>query len=154
MAIARSVYQRPKGKRRGWLLTGIIAAALVAVFAWWLYHKISNLTGGSQNPHVIDEKEPPLKAASNEARRRWPEFVELYRNKDFGQKFFVKAKFSEGHAAEWLWVQVNLIDGIAGKNGDTINGMVDTPPQRLGTLFAGSAVSPKVENVGDWMVIR
>ena len=149
---------RGAGKRaggRGWMLTGIIAAVMVGVLVWWVYARLMPiLSGGTKNPNVIDESEPRMAAATAEAKRRWPEFVELYRNKDFNQKFFVKAKFSEGRAAEWLWVQVNLIDGITGKNGDTVNGMVDTPPQRLGTVLPGSPVSAKLENVGDWLVVR
>src|SRR5688572_267015 len=50
--------------------------------------------------------DPRFKAAEAEAMRRWPEFVAAFNKQEPNVAYAVKAKFTDGDASEWMWVQV------------------------------------------------
>src|SRR5258708_28860768 len=85
------------------------------------------------NPPLINVKEddPGMKAAVDEARKRWPEFVDAFVNRKKDQLFSIKAPVTDGRHTEYIWVMVEEIDGDI-INGDLGNNPVDLDFMKLG----------------------
>src|SRR5262245_2036309 len=66
-----------------------------------------------EREHNISDpgNDPRFKAAEAEARRRWPEFVAAFNRREPNVAYAVKARFTDGSATEWMWVQVQSIAG-------------------------------------------
>jgi uncharacterized protein YegJ (DUF2314 family) len=69
--------------------------------------------------HVPGKEEPvsrvtpsdeDIQQATEEARRRWPEFLAAYNHRIEGQEFFVKAPFKDGEHVEHMWTQVAALE--------------------------------------------
>lgn len=93
----------------------------------------------------ISGEDPELKAAVEEARRRWPEFVNALSRREPGQNFGVKAPITREGLTEYIWISVDKLEG------DTIQGRIDNDPVNLGDLKSGDAISVSVDEVNDWV---
>lgn len=93
----------------------------------------------------IEGTDAALEKAVAEARRRWPEFVQAFNTRTKGQKFSVKAPFSDGENTEWMWVIVSEI------RGDTVVGELGNEPVNVKGLHGGVDVEVLAPQIGDWI---
>ncbi|HKN76729.1 MAG TPA: DUF2314 domain-containing protein [Candidatus Acidoferrum sp.] len=93
----------------------------------------------------IEGTDAALEKAVAEARRRWPEFVQAFNTRKKGQRFSVKAKFSDGQNTEWMWVIVSEI------RGDTVAGELGNEPVGVKGLHEGAPVKVPAAELGDWI---
>lgn len=96
---------------------------------------------------TVDGEDPRLKAAVEEARRRYPEFVEAFKA-GAGEDFSVKAPVRAGDRKELIWVKV------AGFEPTVIHGELANEPVSLGGLKLGDRVEIPVEDLADWVYLR
>lgn len=94
---------------------------------------------------MIEEDDPKLQAATEQARRRWPEFVKAFRNRQPNQMFSIKAPFRDGEEMEWMWVQVFEI-GI-----DSVGGILANSPVSIHNIREGDNVRLPISSVADWI---
>lgn len=87
-------------------------------------------------------------AASLEAQRRWPEFLDAFQHRQAGQLFSVKAMVSDGRSKERVWIRVYNI------YGEDIAGLIDSPPEHLTALKKGDRVSASSSDISDWMFVK
>lgn len=101
------------------------------------------------NPPVltVDSEDPRLKAAVEEARRRYREFVEAFKARA-GENFAVKAPIRRGGRTEFIWVKV------VGFEPTVVHGELANDPVDLGGLKLGDRVEVPVEDVADWVYLR
>lgn len=93
--------------------------------------------------------DPRMLAAIEEARRRWPEFVEAFGAGPEGEApFLVKAKFEEGDTVEHMWVSVHAIEG------DMVRGILENTPNALKGVHAGEVVDLEAGEISDWIYPR
>src|SRR6266478_6367177 len=101
-----------------------------------------------QNPFVpvtsISEDNPDFKAAVEEAKRRWPEFVAAFEKRQPDQVFGVKVPFQDGDDTEFMWISVSAIEG------DSILGKLDNDPVDVKTVKAGDQVRIQLADLNDW----
>jgi uncharacterized protein YegJ (DUF2314 family) len=95
----------------------------------------------------VPEDDPRMKAATAEARRRWPEFAAAFANRQPKQTFSVKLPFRDGEHRECMWLSVLSLDG------DTIHGKVDNEPVNVTTVRLGSRVRANRQHLIDWLYI-
>jgi uncharacterized protein YegJ (DUF2314 family) len=93
----------------------------------------------------IEGTDAALEKAVAEARRRWPEFVQAFETRKKGQKFSVKAPFTDGKNTEWMWVIVSEI------RGDTVAGELGNKPVSVKGLHEGARVEVLAPRIGDWI---
>ncbi len=93
----------------------------------------------------ISEDDPRMAAAVDEARRRWPEFVAAFNQRQPDQHFAVKAPFQDGDAAEFMWATVTSI------HHQLIIGVLDSEPIDLKNVALGDRVRIKLQDLNDWM---
>jgi uncharacterized protein YegJ (DUF2314 family) len=102
-------------------------------------------------PHVpvipVDENDPQMEAAAAEARRRWPEFVAAFAERQPDQMFSVKAPLRDGDACEFIWVRVTSI------KDDMIHGELGNQPVDLTNCREGDAVQVPVAELNDWLYV-
>jgi uncharacterized protein YegJ (DUF2314 family) len=113
----------------------------------------------SDNPHTAfrlkrkdqvisaGEDNPQLAAAVAEARRRWPEFVQAFNSRRKAQLFSVKVPFPAGDRMEFMWVQVDQIDG------KTIHGRLANEPHNVPNLKMHDQVTVTTDQLNDWLYI-
>ena len=89
--------------------------------------------------------EAQLQEVVETARRRWPEFVAAFEERQPGQTFSIKAKFQEGEAVEWMWVEVT------GMEQGIIYGKLGNDPVDLKKVRLGSRVRVKAGEIADWV---
>jgi uncharacterized protein YegJ (DUF2314 family) len=87
-----------------------------------------------------------MKAAVDEARRRWPEFVAAFkeRNQEGDGMYIVKAPITVDDNTEYIWLEVT------GLEPDYIHGKLANEPVALGDLAIGSMVEVPVSDLNDW----
>jgi len=95
----------------------------------------------------VAEDDPRMKAATADARRRWPEFVAAFNARRPGQPFGVKAPFSEGEHTEFIWVDVTAIEG------DVIRGTLGNDPVHLKQVKLGDTVEVGLADLNDWAYV-
>ena len=139
--------KRKPSDRGTWAITLAVSLAVVGVLLYWAVIKLSPGEPRAGGPPRFGN-DPRFDQAIAEAKRRWPEFLDLYGRRQFGQKFFVKAKFMDGYSNDLVWVYVDLIDGI---KGDVITGTVDSEPVSVGNVRVGSSVKVNKGSVVDWL---
>jgi uncharacterized protein YegJ (DUF2314 family) len=102
--------------------------------------------GWAVSPVVpIDGDHPAMRAAVAEAKQRWPEFVEAFRNPKPGQtNFAVKLPITDGRNTEFIWVAVTSLEG------DEILGDLANRPVDLRFMKEGDRVRGKLEDLNDW----
>ena len=93
----------------------------------------------------VGSKDSDLKTAVAEARRRWPEFVQAFRDRKSDQPFSVKAPFTDGVHTEWMWVMVSEI------RGETVEGELGNSPVDVKKLREGDLVQVQAKEIGDWI---
>jgi len=96
----------------------------------------------------VSDEDPEMQAAVAEARRRWPEFVAAFTNRQPDHHFAVKAPITQNENTEFIWISVKSIDDT------TIYGCLDNDPVNLGKLKSGDAVTVPLKDLNDWVVMR
>ncbi len=96
---------------------------------------------------TISEDDPRMRAAVEEAKRRWPEFARAYSAGD-GENFSVKAPVSDGRNTEFIWIEVAEIDG------ENIAGDLANDPVDLQFMKLGSRVRTSLDKLNDWAYIK
>jgi uncharacterized protein YegJ (DUF2314 family) len=93
-----------------------------------------------------DGLEEELQKAADEAQQRLPEFVSALERRKKGVTYGVKAKFTEGDAIEWMWVNVDRV------TDDGFEGRLDNDPGELKNVKAGDRITVKADEVVDWAI--
>jgi uncharacterized protein YegJ (DUF2314 family) len=96
---------------------------------------------------MVDDDDETVRAAVQEARRRWPEFVAAFEQRGSGERFAVKAPVSRGAQTEFIWLTVTAVEG------DLIYGELANAPLALAGLSLGDRVTVAVEQLNDWLVV-
>ena len=75
-------------------------------------HDVLALLGrGGYVPVIdVDSSDEAMQAAVAEARRRWPEFVQAFENRQPGEPFLVKGPFAAGDQVEFMWIEVDALE--------------------------------------------
>lgn len=95
----------------------------------------------------VDENDARMAAAEQEARARWPEFLEGFRQKKAGMYYSVKYGFPvKGGGQEFIWLEVKSISG--GK----ITGVMDNEPQWDVGHKLGDRVQVPEKEISDWLI--
>jgi uncharacterized protein YegJ (DUF2314 family) len=94
---------------------------------------------------LIEDDDPRLKAAVADARRRWPEFVKAFEQRQPSQTFAVKALFRDGEQGEWMWVDVSRI------KDEMIEGKLGNKPASVPNVRESDQVTVKASEIGDWL---
>jgi uncharacterized protein YegJ (DUF2314 family) len=107
------------------------------------------LDSGGPAPVVgISPNDPRLLAAVREARRRWPEFVAAFEQRENGQMFSVKVPVREGKHTEYMWLSVSALEH------EMIYGRLDNEPLTMKRLHAGDRLRVPVRDLNDWLYTR
>ncbi len=93
----------------------------------------------------VSGEDPEMIAAVAEARRRWPEFVAAFNQRQPDQNFAIKAPVTRNLHTEFIWISVDRLEG------EQIHGRLDNDPVNLGTMKSGDAVSVPVKELNDWV---
>ncbi len=93
----------------------------------------------------IAEGDPRMKAAAEEARRRWPEFLAAFQQRKPGVHYSVKMPITRGGNTEFIWIEVTAIEG------ETIRGTLGNEPVNLPGLKLDSPVEAPLKDLNDWM---
>jgi uncharacterized protein YegJ (DUF2314 family) len=91
----------------------------------------------------IADDDPKMKAAVDEARRRWPEFVTAF-NARAGEHFAIKAPVAFEDNIEFIWIEVDRIEG------ETVHGKLANDPVALGEMKLGDTVKVPLATLNDW----
>lgn len=101
----------------------------------------------SSHPPVVPVSgdDPRLRTAVAKARKRWPEFVKHFEERQPEQTFSVKARIGDDEAAEFMWISVTGLE-----NG-WIYGRLDNDPIELTSIRCGDRVRVRVADLNDWL---
>jgi uncharacterized protein YegJ (DUF2314 family) len=96
----------------------------------------------------IEEDDPRMIAAVEEALVRWPEFVTAFHKREAADddRFIVKAEFSEGGRSEFMWVNVTELI-----SGGKVKGILMNDPHELQSLHRGKVVVVEMDRLNDWI---
>lgn len=97
-------------------------------------------------PIEAPDSEPALIVAAEQARCRWPEFVQAFEGRQSTQAFYVKVRLAEGDDQEFPWLSVRTIQEEA------VIGTVDKEPESPG-IRAGVEVQATLNDIWDWMIL-
>jgi uncharacterized protein YegJ (DUF2314 family) len=95
----------------------------------------------------IEDDDPRMLAAVEEARARWPEFVEAFKARA-GENFAIKAPITVEDSTEFIWIEV---DGL---EPEYIHGKLANDPVDLGDLKLGDRVEVPLKDLNDWAFFR
>lgn len=112
---------------------------------------VAAIRGRDTDPILfVEEDDPLMEAAMQEARRRWPEFVEAFEEEGEGDRppCFVKVPFQTPKHAEFMWLRVTAMEG------DSVFGVLDSDPGMAVGVKAGDRVRKPVSDVCDWIIVR
>ena len=94
----------------------------------------------------VDKGDMQLKAATDEARSRWPEWVAAWNDKKPGRTYAVLVDMrARGSAGEEIWIKVDSF------NGRTISGRLMKDPYGAVGKKKGDRVSVEAADVRDWL---
>lgn len=99
------------------------------------------------SPVITVDTPSNLAEATAEAKARFPEFVEAFRQRR-GNLFSVKAPVSREDRTEHIWIDLVAIEG------DELRGVLGNDPLDLPGLRMGSAIVVPVSDVEDWVYVR
>lgn len=96
---------------------------------------------------AIDDKDARMRAAAEEARRRWPEFVEAVSSGNKKQKCIAKTGYPlpDGNL-EYLWITVTQI------NASQVTGTVNTRPTYAADIQKDQTLTVESSSITDWIV--
>jgi uncharacterized protein YegJ (DUF2314 family) len=97
---------------------------------------------------AVSSNDALMKAAVEESRRRWPEFVRAFENRSQGQMFSIKAPFSDTNHTEFMWVTVTGIEN------DVIYGTLDSDPVNVTSVKADERVKVRLSDLNDWIYME
>jgi uncharacterized protein YegJ (DUF2314 family) len=106
------------------------------------------VSGGLAPVVGVSANDPRLRAAVREARRRWPEFVAAFEQRQAGQMFSVKVPVREGKHTEYMWLSVSALEH------EMIYGRLDNEPVHMKQLHAGDRLRVPVGDLNDWLYTR
>ena len=92
----------------------------------------------------VEDDDPLMTAAVEEARSRWPEFAEKFESRGKDDSFSVKAAVTAGGNTEFIWMNV------IGLEPEYIHGELANEPIDLGDLKLGSRVEVSLADLNDW----
>lgn len=94
-----------------------------------------------------DNNAAELQAATAAARKRWPEFVQAFQNRQKPglRSFNVLFSFQEGDQTESMWVEVTEL------KGDVVEGTLANQPALLRKLKSGAFVRRNADEIADWV---
>lgn len=95
----------------------------------------------------ISDDDPRMKAAVAEARRRWPEFVETFKQKQ-AANYAVKAPVTVGEHTEFIWLDV------IGLEPEYVHGTLANDPVALEGMKLGDRVEVPVSELNDWFYLK
>lgn len=95
----------------------------------------------------LDHDDQKTQAAIDEAKRRWPEFVEAFPAKG-DEPFIAKLRFQHGDNVEHMWIEVSACDA------NSVTGEVANKPFRIPRPRKGDVVTCSVEDLSDWLMVR
>lgn len=95
----------------------------------------------------VADDDPKMIAAVAEARKRWPEFVAAFKNRE-GTMYSVKAPITVADKTEFIWIEV---DGL---EPEYIHGKLGNDPVALGDMKLGDRVEVPVKDLNDWVFLR
>jgi uncharacterized protein YegJ (DUF2314 family) len=95
----------------------------------------------------VKEDDPAMKTAVAEARRRLPEFENLFtrRSAAADKPYIVKAPFTSGDEKEFIWVSVESI------KGEAFEGRLLNQPLRLPDFEERQQVTVNRHDIIDWL---
>ena len=96
---------------------------------------------------AIDGDDPRIIAATEEAQRRWPEFVAAFASKTADDHFGVKAPVSDGVNTEFMWLEVVEL------KGDRVVGTLGNEPVNVEGVKLGDSLQVASADVQDWLYI-
>ena len=104
----------------------------------------------SAQPAVIPvaQDDPLMIAAVEEARSRWPEFVNAFAQRTELERYSVKAPVTVGETTEFIWISVT------GLEPEYIHGTLGNEPVALEGLTLGSQVEVPVADLNDWCILK
>ncbi len=94
----------------------------------------------------VDSDDEEIRAAKEEAQRRFDEFVRAFEARA-GSQFSVKAPVRYDDRVEHIWIEVDAIEG------GVIYGALANDPHDLGPLKVGDRVRVRVDEVEDWCYV-
>jgi len=94
----------------------------------------------------LDYTDKKTAEAVEEARRRWPEFVEAFAGRG-EEPFLAKVRFSHGDIVEHMWMEVSACD-LESVTGEVVNRPFKLPKPR-----EGDVVTAPLSDLSDWMMI-
>ncbi len=95
----------------------------------------------------VDDDDPRMVAAVEQARRRWGEFAAAFEGRVDGQMFAVKGPFGQGEQVEFMWMRLQAIEG------DAVRGLLDNEPVDVPGLHEGDSVTLALSDLNDWMYV-
>jgi uncharacterized protein YegJ (DUF2314 family) len=114
-----------------------------------VFQKPEDLYSGGPTPvPVIDQEDPRLATIVAEARTRWQEFVGAFPNRTPDDRFLVKALFADGADGEWMWLEVESIQG------EKLIGSLQSSPAQVRSVGRGDQVTVCASEIGDWYCSR
>lgn len=96
----------------------------------------------------IADDDPRMKAAVDEARRRFPEFLEKFQRRGGDDQFVIKAPIRSGENCEYIWIELETAQG------EQLTGTLANDPFDLPGFKLGSKVTVPLSELNDWMYIQ
>jgi uncharacterized protein YegJ (DUF2314 family) len=109
-----------------------------------LHAVFSEDAAAAEEPDAVAEDDPRMLAAQEEARRRWPEFVEAFEQRDGDQEFGVRCRFAADGAIQHVWIAVTAIEN------DMVYGRFPEDMEQLADWRPGERVRVPQIDVEDW----
>ena len=111
-------------------------------------HPLDAIARWEQIPVIMmEEDDAKLRAATEEARSRWPEFVSAFRERRSNPPFSVKAPFRDGEEVEWMWATVTEI------TEEIVEGNLGNAPVNLHNIHEGDHVRIPISSIVDWVYL-
>lgn len=95
----------------------------------------------------VADDDPRMRAAVDEARRRWPQFVRAFDERAGNDSFAVKAAISDGEHTEYMWLIVTAVEN------DIAYGRVDNDPLNVQGVKPGDMRRVSGSEIWDWMYL-
>ncbi len=127
----------------------LIAAVVVMVIAAVGYKARDGgvrRVAGRSDVVEVDKDDPTLAAATEEAKRRWPEWIAAWNEKKEGRVCAVLVTLrARGTAGEQMWMKVDSF------SGRSVSGKLTKAPYGHTGKKQGDRVTAEVADVQDWM---